>query len=99
MYYARAAQIIDFQVISEDYSKMVFACADRSLTFHAKFGGYCSIRLPKTPRSVAYHAPSADIIAVGSSNEVYRRARTPAIGRLLAAAACFADVDNTCSPG
>ena len=69
---ASAAQVIDFQILSEDYSKLVFACADRSLTFHARFGGYVSVRLPKVPRSVTYHAPSADVLAVGSSSEVYR---------------------------
>ena len=67
-----AGQIIDFQILSEDYSKMVFACVDRSLVFHARFGGYLSMRLPKMPRSVTYHAPSADVIAVGSSSDVYR---------------------------
>jgi len=65
-------QIIDFQILTEDYSKLVFACADRSLVFHAKFGGYFSTRLPKAPRSVAYHAPSGDVLAVGSSSDVYR---------------------------
>ena len=67
-----AAQIIDFQILSEDYSKMVFACVDRSLVFHARFGGYLTMRLPKMPRSVTYHAPNADVIAVGSSSDVYR---------------------------
>ena len=67
-----ASQIVDFQVLSEDYSKLVFACADRSLVFHAKFGGYVSSRLPKMPRSVTYHAPSADVLASGSSSEIYR---------------------------
>ena len=50
----------------------MFACADRSLTFHARFGGYVSTRLPKVPRSVTYYAPNADVLAVGSSSEVYR---------------------------
>lgn len=73
-------QIIDFQILSEDYSKMVFACVDRSLVFHARFGGYLSMRLPKMPRSVTYHAPNADVLAVGSSSDVYRcaAARLPA---------------------
>ncbi len=65
-------QVIDFQILTEDYSKLVFACADRSLVFHARFGGHFSARLPKMPRSVAYHAPSADVFAVGSASEVYR---------------------------
>jgi hypothetical protein len=88
----RCRQIIDFQILSDDYSKLVFACADRSLTFHARFGGYVSTRLPKAPRSVAYHAPSADVLAVGSASEVYRCAAAAACAARcarLAAAACL----------
>jgi hypothetical protein len=88
----RCPQIIDFQILSDDYSKLVFACADRSLTFHARFGGYVSTRLPKAPRSVAYHAPSADVLAVGSASEVYRCAGADACAARcarIAAAACL----------
>ena len=64
--------MVDFQVLTEDYSKLVFACVDRSLVFHAKFGGYFSTRIPKAPRSIAYHASRAEVLAVGSSSDVYR---------------------------
>jgi len=33
------AEVVEFQVLSEDYSKAAFLCADRSLEFHARFGG------------------------------------------------------------
>jgi hypothetical protein len=34
------SEIIDFTILSEDYSKLAFLCADRSICFHAKFGKY-----------------------------------------------------------
>lgn len=33
-------EIVDFHILSEDYSKCVFLCADRTVNFHAKFGAY-----------------------------------------------------------
>jgi hypothetical protein len=41
------SEIVDFQIIEEDYSKMVFLCADRSVNFHAKFGFHHKIRTPR----------------------------------------------------
>jgi ribosome biogenesis protein ENP2 len=41
------AEIVDFQMITDDYSKIVFLCADRSAHFHAKFGAYHKIRTPR----------------------------------------------------
>ena len=42
------------QILTEDYSKAVFLCADRSLAFHARFGGYYRTRIPKHGRDLAY---------------------------------------------
>jgi ribosome biogenesis protein ENP2 len=60
------------QVLSEDYSKVVFLCADRSVAFHAKFGAYFRTRIPKFGRDLAYHPYNADLLVAGSSNEIYR---------------------------
>jgi hypothetical protein len=37
------AEVVDFAVLSEDYSKAAFLCADRSVSFHAKFGTYFKV--------------------------------------------------------
>jgi hypothetical protein len=37
------AEVVDFQILSDDYSKAAFLCADRSISFHARFGGYCKV--------------------------------------------------------
>lgn len=66
------AEIVDFQILSTDYSKAVFLCADRSLHFHAKFGAYYQVRVPRFGRDLAYSMYSAELLISGSSPEVYR---------------------------
>lgn len=60
------------QVLSEDYSKVAFLCADRSIALHAKFGAYHRVRMPRFGRDLAYHSYNADLLIAGSSNEVFR---------------------------
>lgn len=66
------AEIVDFQILSDDYSKAVFLCADRSLHFHAKFGAYYQVRVPRFGRDLAYSKTSAELLVSGSAPEVYR---------------------------
>ncbi|CAN1238167.1 Nucleolar protein 10 [Linum grandiflorum] len=40
------SEIIDFQILDEDYSKLAFLCADRSVCLHAKYGKHYSLRIP-----------------------------------------------------
>ncbi|KAH9318355.1 hypothetical protein KI387_020124, partial [Taxus chinensis] len=40
------AEIINFQVLGDDYSKLAFLCADRSVCLHAKYGSHYSVRIP-----------------------------------------------------
>jgi ribosome biogenesis protein ENP2 len=51
---------------------MAFLCTDRSIQLHAKFGYYYKTRIPRAGRDLAYLPASADLIAVGSSSEIYR---------------------------
>ncbi|KAL0043459.1 hypothetical protein WJX79_005231 [Trebouxia sp. C0005] len=66
------AEIVDFQILSDDYSKAAFLCEDRSIHFHAKFGQHYSTRVPSFGRDLAYAPFSADLLVVGSAPEVYR---------------------------
>jgi len=66
------AEIVDFQILSDDYAKAVFLCADRTLHFHAKFGAYYQVRVPRFGRDLAYSKTSADLLVSGSAPEVYR---------------------------
>lgn len=55
------------QILSEDYSKAAFLCADRSVCLHAKFGSYLKLRVPKFGRDLAYAPNVAELLVAGSS--------------------------------
>lgn len=48
------AEVVDFQILSEDYSKAAFLCADRSICLHAKYGAHYRTRIPHAGRDIAY---------------------------------------------
>ncbi|EOY09010.1 Embryo sac development arrest 7 [Theobroma cacao] len=50
------SEIIDFQVLADDYSKLAFLCADRSVNLHAKYGEHYSLRIPS--QIPAYFIPA-----------------------------------------
>ena len=66
------SEVVDFDILSDDYSKMAFLCADRSVVFHAKFGNYYKTRFPRQGRALTYAEHTGDLIVVGSTHEVYR---------------------------
>jgi hypothetical protein len=72
--------------MSDDYSKVAFLCADRSVSLHAKFGSYFKLRVPKFGRDLAYDAHGAELLVAGSSCEMRRavqgRAGRGGAGRL-----------------
>ncbi|KAB5519370.1 hypothetical protein DKX38_023689 [Salix brachista] len=41
------SEIIDFQILDDDYSKLAFLCTDRSIYLHAKYGKHYSLRIPR----------------------------------------------------
>lgn len=60
------------QILSEDYSKVAFLCADRSVHLHARYGSHFRTRVPCFGRDLAYAPESADLLIAGSSSEIYR---------------------------
>lgn len=66
------AEIINFQVLGDDYSKMAFLCADRSICLHAKYGSHYSLRIPRMGRDIAYDRWSCDLLCAASSPDLYR---------------------------
>ncbi|KAI5070277.1 hypothetical protein GOP47_0014620 [Adiantum capillus-veneris] len=66
------AEIVDFQVLGNDYSKLAFLCADRSVWLHAKYGSHYQLRIPRMGRDLAYDCWSADLLLAASSPELYR---------------------------
>lgn len=66
------SEAITFEILSDDYSKLIFLCCDRSIQFHVAHGKYYILRVPRFGRDMKYHYPSCDIFVVGDSNEIYR---------------------------
>ncbi|XP_057430255.1 uncharacterized protein LOC130723284 [Lotus japonicus] len=66
------SEIIDFQVLTDDYSKLAFLCADRSVYLHAKYGKHYSLRIPRMGRDITYDCWSCDLLCAASSPELYR---------------------------
>ena len=66
------SEVVDFCVLGEDYSKLAFMCADRTINFHAKFGKYYTTRTPRQGRDMTYVRHTGDLMVVGGSCDVYR---------------------------
>ncbi|KAL7128478.1 hypothetical protein ABFS83_14G319700 [Erythranthe nasuta] len=66
------SEIINFQILDDDYSKIAFLCADRSICLHAKYGSHYSLRIPRMGRDIAYDSWSCDVICAASSPDLYR---------------------------
>uniref|UniRef100_A0A8C6V0P4 Nucleolar protein 10 n=1 Tax=Neogobius melanostomus TaxID=47308 RepID=A0A8C6V0P4_9GOBI len=66
------SDVVAFDILSEDYSKLVFLHCDRYVEFHSQHGHYYKTRIPKFGRDFSYHYPSCDLFFVGSGSEVYR---------------------------
>ncbi|KAF7804019.1 nucleolar protein 10 [Senna tora] len=66
------SEIVDFQVLSDDYSKLAFLCADRSVCLHAKYGKHYTLRIPRMGRDMEYDCWSCDLLCAASSPDLYR---------------------------
>ncbi|KAL1491428.1 hypothetical protein ABEB36_012028 [Hypothenemus hampei] len=66
------SEAVTFEVLSDDYSKLVFLQCDRYIEFHAAYGRYHRLRIPKFGRDMQYHSPSCDLFIVGASSDIYR---------------------------
>uniref|UniRef100_A0A8D3AVJ3 Nucleolar protein 10 n=1 Tax=Scophthalmus maximus TaxID=52904 RepID=A0A8D3AVJ3_SCOMX len=66
------SDVVAFDILSDDYSKLVFLHCDRYVEFHSQHGHYYKTRIPKFGRDFSYHYPSCDLFFVGTSSEVFR---------------------------
>ncbi|KAG2370682.1 hypothetical protein C9374_011491 [Naegleria lovaniensis] len=65
-------EILKLCPLTSDYKKMATLCVDRYIEIHAQWGSYYRFRIPKYGRDITYHDYSAELVMVGSSNEIYR---------------------------
>lgn len=66
------SEVINFEVLGDDYSKIAFLCADRSICLHAKYGSHYSLRIPRMGRDMKYDSWSCDLLCAASSPDLYR---------------------------
>ncbi|KAH0912267.1 hypothetical protein HID58_035588 [Brassica napus] len=66
------SEIVDFEVLDDDYSKLAFLCADRSIHLHAKYGKHHTLRIPRMGRDMTYDNWSCDLLCAASSPDLYR---------------------------
>uniref|UniRef100_A0A3P8WHL2 Nucleolar protein 10 n=1 Tax=Cynoglossus semilaevis TaxID=244447 RepID=A0A3P8WHL2_CYNSE len=66
------SDVVAFDILSDDYSKLVFLHSDRYVEFHSQHGHYYKTRIPTFGRAFSYHYPSCDLFFVGTSSEVFR---------------------------
>lgn len=63
---------VDFQIISNDWTKSIHLQNDRTIEFHTKGGIHYKSRIPKFGRSLAYNHSNCDALIGASGNELYR---------------------------
>lgn len=63
---------VDFQILSDDWTKSVHLQNDRTIEFHTKGGIHYKTRIPKFGRSLAFNATNCDLLVGASGNELYR---------------------------
>lgn len=66
------SEVVKFDILSDDYSKLVFLQDDRYIELHYKGGRWFRTRIPKFGRDLAYHYPSCDLYICASGSEIYR---------------------------
>ncbi|XP_029349365.1 nucleolar protein 10 isoform X3 [Echeneis naucrates] len=88
------AAVVAFDILSDDYSKLVFLHCDRYVEFHSQHGHYYKTRIPKFGRDFSYHYPSCDLYFVGTSSEVFRLNLEQ--GRFLSSLQTDAIENNVC---
>ncbi|XP_037024308.1 nucleolar protein 10 [Bradysia coprophila] len=66
------SEVVRTEVLSDDYSKMVFLSCDRYIEFHASHGRHYRLRIPRCGYDMGYHIPTCDLFFVGASPEIYR---------------------------
>lgn len=63
---------VDFQILSNDWTKSVHLQNDRTIEFHTKGGIHYKSRIPKFGRSLAFNQSNCDLLVGASGNELYR---------------------------
>ncbi|EEB08862.1 rRNA processing protein Enp2 [Schizosaccharomyces japonicus yFS275] len=63
---------VQFEILSDDWTKSVHLQNDRSIEFHSQGGIHYSTRIPRYGRDMKHHYPSCDLYVAAAGDEVYR---------------------------
>ncbi|GBG33323.1 Nucleolar protein 10 [Hondaea fermentalgiana] len=66
------AEVVQVQVLSTDFTKLVFLGNDRTVAFHAAYGRHHMLRIPKFGRDMAYDPAACELFLGGTGSSLYR---------------------------
>lgn len=66
------AAVVDIVMLGDSYGKMALLLDDRTIAFHAPYGGHETIRIPKFGRAMAYEPTTCELLIAAKGNNVYR---------------------------
>lgn len=66
------AEVVSFELLADDYSKVAFMLADRTIELHAQYGSHYRIRIPSFGRAIMYEESAATLYVAASAPELYR---------------------------
>lgn len=66
------AENVDFQILSDDWTKTLHLQTDRSISVHTASSVFYSTRIPTHGRCIEYHYPSCDALIGAQGRHVYR---------------------------
>jgi len=64
--------IVQFEVLADDYSKIVFLDSERTLQFHAAYGAHYKLRIPYFGRDLSYDPSNCELFVAACGKDVYR---------------------------
>lgn len=67
-----SSEIVEFQVLEDDWRKFALLTADRYIDLHSQHGSHYSIRIPRFGRDLMLHRGTCDLYACGAGADVWR---------------------------
>lgn len=64
--------IVDFQILEQNYGKFVLLTAERGVELHTPFGKHFETRVPRFGRDLMLHKGTAELFIVGDGREAWR---------------------------
>lgn len=65
------AELVQFQILSDDYRKVAMLRTDRTLELHAQYGVHFKTRIPSFGRDLQYEPATCDLLCAGAGPEVW----------------------------